>query len=514
MKFKIDRQYLWMPIGRKAEKICLHFFESKKKIDEINICLCLDFSDFLYYACKDLTEYQDKEIEIIRYDEGPLDTLFLYDEKPQNIYPFRPKLHFSPESGWCNDPCGLYYQKGIYHMYYQHNPYGVEWDNMHWGHAVSRDLICWEHMPIALSPDERGSAYTGSAILDRQDLLGYGKDTPLFYYCASGGKNEWSRNEGNYFTQRLAISLDEGATLQRDERFLLAHRVNMNRDPKVFYHEESGGYIMTLFLDKNVFIILRSDDLLHWEETQRLDIPGAWECPNLFSAEVEGSSERKWIFWTVEGFYLVGTFDGYCFNSETGIKRGVYTNNLHAAQIFANTGERTIMVFWIMMENARGNYKGIMSIPCELTLCETDKGIETKFRPVAELGSLKAERISFSEYEVAKISAINCPYIIHVEWKKKDGMTVFRIGESELVFDFTTEMFQAKQTGTGRCNMHTKFKEKEAMLIVDQEVIEIFLDDGIIYGVVETEENILGKNIYMESDSKVKAVEIIKLQNK
>lgn len=511
MKLKIDKQYLWMPIGKKAEKVCLHLFENKKKIDEINIRLCLDFSDFLYYTYKDLTAYQGKEIEIIRYDERALDTLFLYNEKPQNVYPFRPKLHFSPESGWCNDPCGLYYQKGIYHMYYQYNPYGIEWDNMHWGHAESRDLICWKHMPIALSPDERGSAYTGSAILDKQNLLGYGKNTPLFYYSAAGGKNEWSRNKGKHFTQRLAVSLDDGLTLQRDERFLMENKANMNRDPIVFWHEESKGYIMTLFLDGNMFVILRSNDLLNWAEIQRLNIPGAWECPNLFSVAVEGSDERKWIFWTVEGFYLIGTFDGYHFTSESKMKRGFYTKNLHAAQIYANTGERTIMVSWIMMENARGNYKGIMSIPCELTLCKTDEDVAVKFWPVSELGSRKTETLLFSDFAVAKFDAINCPYIVHFVWEKRSGMTVFRVGDEELIFDFAAGRFQARYNSTGRCVMRTEFKVGEVMLIVDQEVIEIFLDDGSIYGVIETEENILGKNIYIESDIKIKAAEIIKL---
>ena len=310
MKIKITEPYLWLPVDAKEEKVLLHLYSEGEKIDEIAIRLGVTDCD--YYAYKDVSAYKNKELEIIRYDEGNLDRIFQYPEKPQTVYPFRPKLHYHMAAGWCNDPCGLVYADGIYHLYHQCNPYGPEWENMHWGHAVSNDLIHWERKGLALCPDENGTAYTGSAIVDKKNLLGHGKDALLFYHTAAGGKNEWSRTTGKQFnfTQRLYYSTDGGETLVRDDRFLMEQIAPLNRDPRVFYHEESNGYSMLLYLDKSDYAIFRSEDLLNWRETQRLSFPGMWECPELFELPVEGNeNEKKWIFWSVEGYYVVGTFD-------------------------------------------------------------------------------------------------------------------------------------------------------------------------------------------------------------
>ena len=152
---------------------------------------------------------------------------------------------------------------------------------MHWGHAVSKDMIRWEHCPVVLKPDETGTAYSGCAIQDKNNLAGFGKDALLYYYTAAGGRNEWSRSRGNLFTQRLAYSLDNGQTLKVSDKFKIEHIVNENRDPKVFYHEPTKAYIQVLYLDENEFVLYRSEDLLEWKEIQRLDFHGMWECLSL-----------------------------------------------------------------------------------------------------------------------------------------------------------------------------------------------------------------------------------------
>lgn len=150
MKIKITEPYLWLPVDAKEEKVLLHLYSEGEKIDEIAIRLGVTDCD--YYAYKDVSAYKNKELEIIRYDEGNLDRIFQYPEKPQTVYPFRPKLHYHMAAGWCNDPCGLVYADGIYHLYHQCNPYGPEWENMHWGHAVSNDLIHWERKGAGALP--------------------------------------------------------------------------------------------------------------------------------------------------------------------------------------------------------------------------------------------------------------------------------------------------------------------------------------------------------------------------
>ena len=161
--------------------------------------------------------------------------------KPDTDYPFRPRIHFTAPTGWINDPNGLVFTDGIWHLYHQWNPYGTEWGNMHWGHAVSHDLINWEHKGIVMELDEFGTVYSGCGWQDHANAAGFGRDTLLFLYTASGGCNQWSIDAGNQHTQRLAVSTDQGGTL-RKSGLILDHIKGGNRDPKVFYHPESKAY--------------------------------------------------------------------------------------------------------------------------------------------------------------------------------------------------------------------------------------------------------------------------------
>lgn len=133
-----------------------------------------------------------------------------------------------------------------YHLYCQYNPYGYEWGNMHWTHAVSKDLLTFEDQGVVMEPDEYGTVYSGCAIKDEKNLLGYGKDTLLFYYTAAGGRNDWSKEAGNLFNQRLAYSIDGGKTLIKSD-LMLPYIVGENRDPKIFWHDEAQHYVCIIF---------------------------------------------------------------------------------------------------------------------------------------------------------------------------------------------------------------------------------------------------------------------------
>ena len=506
MKIKITEPYLWLPVDAKEEKVLLHLYSEGEKIDEIAIRLGVTDCD--YYAYKDVSAYKNKELEIIRYDEGNLDRIFQYPEKPQTVYPFRPKLHYHMAAGWCNDPCGLVYADGIYHLYHQCNPYGPEWENMHWGHAVSNDLIHWERKGLALCPDENGTAYTGSAIVDKKNLLGHGKDALLFYHTAAGGKNEWSRTTGKQFnfTQRLYYSTDDGETLVRDDRFLMEQIAPLNRDPRVFYHEESNGYIMLLYLDKSDYAIFRSEDLLNWREIQRLSFPGMWECPELFELPVEGNEgEKKWIFWSVEGYYVVGTFDGYTFTTESPLQQGYATSTFHAAQLFSNVENRVVHICWVWIKNGRGNYRGMMSVPCELTLRKNKDRYQVAFQSVRELSALPGETTVLPQGTMtAKIPFEKKATLVKLLWKRSQhGKTCLEVQNLQFVIDFTTATLDIHDLKNGIPLAHITLNETgtcELELLVDQEVIEFFTNQGTSYGAVETEENVLGGNLLVKSE--------------
>ena len=166
MLLHISEPYLWLPVEKENPEVKLHLYlyqnncPNREKIQEIDIHLGGKEKNF--YTFMDVGRYLGQEIEICgAVEEDMLYGIFCYREKVQNVYPFRPKLHFSPEIGWNNDPNGMVFADGVYHLYYQWNPYGVVWGNMHWGHAVSRDLLTWEHRPMAMEPDEYGTAFSG-----------------------------------------------------------------------------------------------------------------------------------------------------------------------------------------------------------------------------------------------------------------------------------------------------------------------------------------------------------------
>lgn len=504
MKLKITQPYLWLPVKKDAQSMRLHFWVEGKKIDEADICL--GGADCDFYACREVEAYLGCEMVIDGADDSCLTAIFCHGERPQNVYPFRPQIHFAPPVGWHNDPNGLVYQEGCYQLYYQHNPYGTGWGNMQWGHSVSRDLIHWEHLPVAMRPDETGTVYSGCGMLDERDLTGHGEGAMLFYYTAAGGRNEWSRSAGNKFTQRLAWTADGGRTLVRDDRFVMEHIAGENRDPKIFYHEESGAYVMALYLDGNEFALYRSQDLLHWEETQRMEYPGMWECPDLFRLPVEdGDGESRWIFWSADGYYLTGSFDGYRFQPDSEVIKGYATPLPYAAQTYSNTGARVISVAWLRMKNTRGNYCGLMSMPCELSLKRRPEGPRIAFAPVRELQSAAGAEEALPEgCRMQRISLDNQAAMIRLEWKKPGrGQTRVRIRDVEMVADFTVGTLDFVRTADGANLSHVTLAQAEnyaVELLIDQEVLEFFAEDKTVYGALELGENVLGAQVELDSE--------------
>lgn len=522
MILHITKPYLWFPVEKDAPEVKLNFYLNHEKIQEIDIHLGGSEKDF--YTCMDVNRYMEQDIEIQSdVDEDMLYGIFCCESKVQNIYPFRPHLHFSPEIGWNNDPNGLVFANGLYHLYYQWNPYGVTWGNMHWGHAVSKDLFAWEHRPMAIAPDEYGTIYSGCAWPDQENITGHGSRALLFYYTAAGGMNRWSADKGHLFTQRLRVSTDGGETMQLSDNFLLGHITGENRDPKIFYHKESSAYIMLLYLEGYTFAIYRSADLLSWEETCRLSIKGMQECPDLFelpvertpekgkeAAEVhpEETPEKKWVFWAADGYYVVGSFDGYRFIQETPCQPAYCTKLPYAAQSYAGVNHRVISIAWLRMDNCRGNYRGLMSIPAELSLVKQNNTYNIKFQPVRELQPYCCPARNLgSGKRNTHLSLTGAPVDVTLSWKPQNtGTTKLMLGNYEITIDFVRETIifydLKKHADTARipfcCNEHLTLR-----FIIDQEVVEFWGNDGIIYGAVEVEENILRKKLSVESTAEI-----------
>ena len=324
-----------------------------------------------------------------------LASVTVFAEKPVKIFNelHRPQFHFSPEKNWMNDPNGLVYYDGEYHLFYQHNPFGNEWGFMHWGHAVSKDLVRWEHLPIALYPDNDSkdkdscTAYSGSALVDHNNLTGLQKGeekTILLFYT--------SRKCG----QRLAYSNDKGRTwLKYDKNPIIAYNETDDaRDPKVIWHESSKQYVMVLYRrpnnnDKQKGIsFYTSKNLLDWEFKNHL--VGFYECPDLVELHVNRrEDDKKWVLFDGDGSYVIGLFDGENFITESPKLQSDFGQNYYATQTWSNIPEtdgRTIQIAWMKgAEFPEMPFNGQMTFPCELSLKKYLEGIKLTRKPIREI---------------------------------------------------------------------------------------------------------------------------------
>ena len=315
---------------------------------------------------------------------------------PDYNQPLRPQFHFTSGTGWINDPNGLVYVDGIYHMFFQHNPLGNVWGHMTWGHAISPDLVHWRQLADAIRPDSLGTIFSGSAAIDTFNTAGFGTGTNppvIAMYTAAGGTSKAS--EGRPFTQCLAYSNDGGLTFTKYKNNpVLKEIVPGNRDPKIIWYAPTRRWIMPLFLEaSHGFDLFSSPDLKHWTKFQNLSFPQSQECPNFFPLPVEGKpGSHRWIFTGANSQYIVGQFNGHHFTPESGPFPMDNGRNFYAAQVYNNipaSDGRTIQIGWMR----GGSYPGMpfnqqMSFPCTLKLRAFPAGLRICREPVREIQSL------------------------------------------------------------------------------------------------------------------------------
>ncbi len=267
-------------------------------------------------------------------------------------------IHFSPGNGWINDPNGLVFYEGEYHLFYQHNASGDTWGNISWGHAVSRDLVRWEELDVALEPDDLGLIFSGSAVVDKEDTSGFfdgGSGLVALYTNASG--KDYAQQ-----VQSLAYSSDRGRTWTKYERNpVLPNPDNPDfRDPKVFWHGPTGRWILLLAAGDRI-LFYASKNLKDWTKLSEFGADsgahgGVWECPELFETPVDGDpNDTRWVLQVDvnPGFpeggsgaqYFVGDFDGEAFTNENPpdtVLWADYGKDFYATQDWSNVPETTV----------------------------------------------------------------------------------------------------------------------------------------------------------------------------
>ena len=399
MKLYCDSKYIILPVSHQVEKKCLKFYESGKLVYDLQIELDFIDPDVDFYL--NVERFKGKEIELITEPDINLlitksDIKYPIEENYKGKY--RPEFHFTSQRGWLNDPNGLFYYKSCYHMFYQHNPVGCKWGNMHWGHAVSWDLVQWEEKEIALYPDDLGTMFSGSAIVDSKNVSGLKEnenDVILLYYTAAGG-NDSELSKTQPFTQCLAYSVDGGNTFKKYYKNPIVSFIESeNRDPKVIYDSVTDNYIMVLYLAENRFSLLKSKNLLDWVQIQEVVLQGDAECPDFYPLPVDGDENNiKWVFSGASDKYLIGSFDGNKYFPEKEVKALQYGKNSYAAQTWSDVGiedGRRIRIAWNRFDIPSKPFNMAMGFPCEMKLKSFNDDVFLCAYPVKEIENVYSE---------------------------------------------------------------------------------------------------------------------------
>lgn len=422
MRFAVSERYLNLPVRNGAAKVTVQLSEAGRRCREFEIELATEGTPDWWAYC-DLSAFTgrmldlatasagaadvmaEKLVELACLSDTPIEQSDLYHEAG------RPQFHLTARRGWNNDPNGLVYAHGQWHMFFQHNPFGVTWGNMHWGHAVSPDLAHWTELPTALYPHSlKDMAFSGGGFVDRGNSAGFGQghEDVLLVSFTSTGRGEC-----------LAFSPDGGQSLvEYGGNPVLRHR---GRDPRILWYAPGKKWVMVVYDEGDRtwrYSFYESNDLRTWRFMTAVD--GFYECPDLFELPLDGNpDQRRWVLYGAErrekdgrrqvsrSSYRVGHFDGRVFTPETPMLNGHLGPHFYAAQTFANAPDgRVIMIGWL----AGAVYPGMpfsqgMTVPLDVSLRATGEGPRLAFLPVPELNTLWRSGITLEAPSLARANA-------------------------------------------------------------------------------------------------------------
>ena len=410
-----NQRYLLLPVEEVMPDVRVSMIVNNKEVNVADVRLAVNRVD--YFVPLDLSDYAGKNI-LLKFKlgsndpiRGKLSAVCCKEMKLSDTFDtgnrekFRPTYHFSPLYGWMNDPNGMVYKDGEYHLFYQHNPYGSKWGNMHWGHAISKDLINWEHRPDAITPDALGTIFSGSAVVDTDNTAGFGSGAIVAIYTQNSDRQ----------VQSIAYSTDNGRSFTKYENNpVLTSDARDFRDPKVFWHKETQRWIMLLAVGQEMQIF-SSSNLKDWAfESSFGEGQGAhggvWECPDLFELPVDGTNEKKWVllcnlnpggpFGGSATQYFVGSFNGKEFVNESPSKtKWMDWGKDHYATVTWSDApdNRRIAIAWMSNwqyanDVPTSQYRSPNSVPRDLSLFTVDG--ETYLQSAASPELLKLRDIS------------------------------------------------------------------------------------------------------------------------
>ncbi|HIJ69911.1 MAG TPA: 2,6-beta-D-fructofuranosidase [Planctomycetes bacterium] len=506
LKIKIDKKFINFPATSDGDESLVEIFIDGKKEFYFDIILDEDETDFWVFL--DVSKFKGKTAILKSNIENTdvLKKIYQSDERKylKNVYKekYRPQVHFSTMRGWMNDVNGLVYYDGEYHMFHQHNPYGWGWGNMHWGHAVSTDLVHWKQLPEALYPDHTGTAFSGSCVIDYKNTSGFKtgeNDVMVAIYTT------WHRQIGE--RQNIAYSNDKGRTWTKYENNpVISDREKKlksgnTRDPNVFWHKGIKKWVMILF-ERIGNTIFTSDDLKTWKEESHFET--FWECPELFELPVDGNpNNTKWVVYGVNGDYLIGDFDGRKYTKQAGLFN--YINGpFLAAQTFENIPEkdgRRIQIGWGYIQTDDMPFNCVMTFPTELTLRTTPNGIRMFNEPVEEIKKLHKKTYRPGNVTVREANRLLRKIdteLLHIKFELENLSAInygIQIDDAVIKYDLKDNNFTYTKLRGRRDHEHQgaefelePFKSKylpdlasniiSYEIILDRTSLEVFIDKG------------------------------------
>lgn len=479
----VTKRYLNLPVSQQNERAIMTMKAAGEEERSFRIRLSATPE---YWVFVDVSAWKGKSLQL-QFNGGGAGISHIYQDDriagQDSLYREnrRPQYHFSSRRGWINDPNGLVFYDGEYHLFYQHNPYEREWENMSWGHAVSKDLIHWQELPVALHPDKSGTMFSGSAVIDYDNTSGFGKPgnpAMVALYTVDSPDRQ---------VQSLAYSLDKGRTWTKYARNpLIDSKEKWNskdtRDPRVLWYAPGKHWVMVLN-ERDGHSIYTSSNLKEW--TYQSHVTGFWECPDLFELPVDGNAgNKKWVMYGASNTYMIGSFDGKTFRPEHG-KYYFSAGSIYAAQTFSNipaADGRRIQIGWGRIPQQGMPFNNMMLLPTELTLRTTKDGPRLFSRPVKEVAQLlepagKWANLSASDAseKLASFSQNDKLYIkttIRLSHATDAGLSLSgqRLVHYDLNFNMLNGMFYSPQDMTSM--------ELTAEIYLDRSSVEVFVDGG------------------------------------
>ena len=501
IKLEQGKKYLLLPVEEKEEHAHIRVVRNNQLVKTINCRLAVNNVDYFVPY-----EIGEGELFDITFNGNMRSTSAINDFTcwkrmtysdtfdTKNVEKHRPLYHHTPQYGWMNDPNGMFYKDGVWHLCYQFNPYGSQWENLSWGHSTSTDLINWKAEPTALEPDALGMMFSGCCVVDKNNTAGFGKDAIVALYTTAGARQ----------TQSLAYSTDGGKTFTKyADNPIITSNVPDFRDPHVFWNAEAGFWNMILAAGQQMSIY-SSKDLKEWKHESDFGAEygnhvGVWECPDLMKMNVKGTNKDKWMlicninpggpFGGSATQYFIGQFDGHKFTCEdepSETKWMDYGKDHYATITFDNAPEgRHVGIAWMSNwqyanQVPTKQYRSANSIVRDFGLFEYKGETYCSITPAKEMLAARGARVSQPTEA--------CEIVVTV---KGDAQIILRNAKGERVvmtYDDEEETFDMDRRRSGNISFSDAFpvatssptygKVRQLRIFVDRCSVEAFDGDG------------------------------------